>query len=1220
MKKLILLIIATLCMLNINLFAQITFTENIVSDTASAAYSVFAIDVDGDGDIDMLSASNNDDKIAWYENDGNETFTEHIISTNADLARSVFAIDVDSDGDIDVLSASFTDNKIAWYENNGSQVFTEHIISTNADWANSVFAIDVDIDGDIDVLSASGNNDKIAWYENNGSEVFTEHIISTNADWVVSVFAIDVDSDGDVDVLSASINGNKIAWYRNQHPCLVANYPFNGNANDESGYGNDGTVNGATLTTDRFGNTDAAYDFDGVDDVIDLPFGSNIQGNNPRSIVAWYRLPNTINNYGYCIYKGGANGTGNDFTLWLNKIDSTRYHIHLRRYNSDVLSDTLVIEPYKWCQFAVTYDGTTNSNIKLYKDGQLTPFTVYGPGNTFNTPSVTPQIGNYIDQISNNFFAKGVLDDIQIFDCALDSAEIDSLYHIGGWNPCPGTPTVDDYDGNTYNTVQIGNQCWTKENMKTTHYESGTPIPNVTDNTAWSNLTTPAYCWFDNDSITYANTYGALYNWYTVETENMCPTGWHIPSDLEWTTLINYLGGVSYGFKLKEIGTTHWNSPNTSATNESGFTALPGGFRNDNSGLFYEIGDNGYWWSAKEASSFNAWSRRLDYDNGYVYRYNFNKINGFSIRCIKDEIDTCLGFNIDTLNIQDATCGFDNGYAQVIITGGNAPYTINWSNGDTLGITDTLSAGMHSIQVVDSLGCYAMEYFTVNSTGGPVITFNSLTDIVCNGENTGAIDISVTGGVQPYTIQWSNGANTEDLSNILAGNYQVMITDDNGCMASFDTIIVQPDLLQAAFTLTNPACLASDGEISVVVSGGVTNYNYNWSSGGTTNTITGLSAGTYSLTITDNNSCVLIDSVALTSTGGPVITLDSIHIAGCGGNDGAIYVSVTGGTTPYASYLWSDGTITEDLIDVNPNIYYLTVTDGAGCIAVFSHEIIGIEPLEQPICVVMVDSTTAMNLVVWEKVQTTGIEHYNIYRESWYAGQYDFIDAVMYDDMSEYVDPTANPTTRSWRYKISAEDACGNESPLSEHHKTIHLTINEGLGQTYNLIWDHYEGFPYFTYYIHRYMNATGWVLIDSLPANLTSYTDDPGTMGGLLYKISINTPNACIPTSTVKTNGGPYSHSVSNLEDNGIAVGIINKNTDMYAVIFPNPNTGEFTVYSNNSITGIEILNINGQLIEKIEPNKFNIKLNLSEQSKGIYIIKVTTQRGVAVEKVVLE
>ena len=193
-----------------------TFTsQNTISATANGATSVFAADVDGDGDADILSASANDDKIAWYENNGSQSFTFHLITTTADSARSVFAADVDGDGDVDVLSASYNDDTIAWYENDGSESFTPHNISTTADGAVSVFAADLDGDGDIDVLSASSTNDTIAWYENDGSESFTRHAISTAADAAFSVFAADVDSDGDMDVLSASLFDDKIAWYEN---------------------------------------------------------------------------------------------------------------------------------------------------------------------------------------------------------------------------------------------------------------------------------------------------------------------------------------------------------------------------------------------------------------------------------------------------------------------------------------------------------------------------------------------------------------------------------------------------------------------------------------------------------------------------------------------------------------------------------------------------------------------------------------------------------------------------------------------------------------------------------------------------------------------------------------------------------------------------------------------------------------------------------------------
>ena len=197
----------------------VLFTERVISTNANSALSVFAIDLDGDGDIDVLSASRDDNKIAWYESDGGSppSFTERVISASADAARSVFATDLDGDGDVDVLSASSSDDKIAWYESDGGSppAFVERVISTSADYALSVFAADVDGDGDTDVLSASFNDSKIAWYENDGGSPpsFTERVISTVAIGASSVFATDLDGDGDVDVLSASISDDKIAWY-----------------------------------------------------------------------------------------------------------------------------------------------------------------------------------------------------------------------------------------------------------------------------------------------------------------------------------------------------------------------------------------------------------------------------------------------------------------------------------------------------------------------------------------------------------------------------------------------------------------------------------------------------------------------------------------------------------------------------------------------------------------------------------------------------------------------------------------------------------------------------------------------------------------------------------------------------------------------------------------------------------------------------------------------
>ncbi len=203
--------------------------------------------------------------------------------------------------------------------------------------------------------------------------------------------------------------------------------------------------------------------------------------------------------------------------------------------------------------------------------------------------------------------------------------------------------TVKDIDGNVYKTVTIGSQVWLKENLKTTRYNDGTIIPMVSDGKAWKVLTTPAYCWYNNDKTAYKNEYGALYNWYTVNTNKLCPVGWHVPTDAEWRTLTTYLGGESVaGGKMKEKGTTHWESPNVGATNESGFTAISSGFRNkagefDYSGSNVDIfHSNGYWWSSTGLYFYNAYYRRLYHTLNDIYSSLSDKRFGFSVRCLRN--------------------------------------------------------------------------------------------------------------------------------------------------------------------------------------------------------------------------------------------------------------------------------------------------------------------------------------------------------------------------------------------------------------------------------------------------------------------------------------------------------------------------------------------------------------------------------------------------------
>jgi uncharacterized protein (TIGR02145 family) len=193
----------------------------------------------------------------------------------------------------------------------------------------------------------------------------------------------------------------------------------------------------------------------------------------------------------------------------------------------------------------------------------------------------------------------------------------------------------DQRDGITYKTVRIGDQIWMAENLRATKFNDGTTIDLVEKSKAWENLSTPAYCWYDNYEK-YGRTFGALYNWYTVNTGKLCPVGWHVPTDEEWERLIIFLGGKGRaGGKLKESGTDLWRRPNAGATNKSGFSAVPGGDRYGN-GRFYGLGACGGWWSASEYDSNQALNLEVWFNHIAVNRREMLKGQGLSVRCVKD--------------------------------------------------------------------------------------------------------------------------------------------------------------------------------------------------------------------------------------------------------------------------------------------------------------------------------------------------------------------------------------------------------------------------------------------------------------------------------------------------------------------------------------------------------------------------------------------------------
>jgi uncharacterized protein (TIGR02145 family) len=206
-------------------------------------------------------------------------------------------------------------------------------------------------------------------------------------------------------------------------------------------------------------------------------------------------------------------------------------------------------------------------------------------------------------------------------------------------NPEPEPQTLTDYDGNEYTFVTIGEQVWMVENLKVTHYNDGEPIALVASNEDWANQESGAYCWYDNDQEKYMESYGAIYNRYAANSGKLCPTGWHVASDADWTQLRDYLGGWQSepAYKLKEGGYDHWKPENQFfTTNETGFTARGGGLRNPD-GTFEGILDHGNWWASGDHFQYEIWGRRMQYNHGHLLSIGSDEELGFSVRCIKSE-------------------------------------------------------------------------------------------------------------------------------------------------------------------------------------------------------------------------------------------------------------------------------------------------------------------------------------------------------------------------------------------------------------------------------------------------------------------------------------------------------------------------------------------------------------------------------------------------------
>lgn len=308
----------------------------------------------------------------------------------------------------------------------------------------------------------------------------------------------------------------------------------------------------------------------------------------------------------------------------------------------EATTNSVALFGQKWARLAGSVNANNNTTLVSFEYGPSSSygFTVSADPDTLTdntTKSVSAVISGLIPGKTYNYRVRAETSSVTIFGNDMTFTTSDTIKNVILFNPDVTYGSVTDIDGNKYKTIVTGTQTWMAENLNAVSFNDGTPVSFIREATVWQSLITPAYCWYNYDSISY----GGLYNWYVINStanggKNICPNGWHVPSDSDWEILMTYLGGKEdAGTKLKETGSLHWYSTSPSITNETGFTAIPSGYRNY-AGTFNSIKRYGYWWSATEFSATDAYCRNMNYGYNSVERTSSNKKSGLSVRCIKD--------------------------------------------------------------------------------------------------------------------------------------------------------------------------------------------------------------------------------------------------------------------------------------------------------------------------------------------------------------------------------------------------------------------------------------------------------------------------------------------------------------------------------------------------------------------------------------------------------
>lgn len=576
----------------------------------------------------------------------------------------------------------------------------------------------------------------------------------------------------------------------------------------------------------------------------------------------------------------------------------------------------------------------------------------------------------------------------------------------------------------------------------------------------------------------------------------------------------------------------------------------------------------------------------------------------------------------------EATCGASDGSISLsVVAGGTPPHSFAWTTGVSGSSITGVPAGSYGVTITDANNCQNYRVFSLNSASGPSIS-NLLTSPTCFGSSNGSIDQTITGGTAPITILWSTGHTGPDLNAIPEGVYDVEISDASGCVIYKTYELFAPAAIEIFPTLTNPSCGVPNGGITLNASGGTSPYTYVWSAnagGAVTPAVSPLSAGIFSVTITDVNGCTFSQSIGLSNDNGPNISTDALIQPSCQNDDGAIFITASGVPGPF-NYSWSGlpypQNIQADQTDLAPGIYNLSVYASGGCESHMTYSLTVNNSNAQEICLITVDSITNKNVVVWEKTDGLGIAEFELFRETSVPGVFLKIATIPYNDLSSFNDDVASSSAHAWKYKLVTIDSCGISSSTVASHKTIHMNAELISGGTeVELTWDNYIGFSYSDVNVLRNHNGTGWVVIATLPATQFTYTDNNlPTNGTLEYSVEAIPTSPCVASRAIN-----HNTTRSNKGSVAAPVGISENENLQHLKIFPNPTSGIFRiegVYSTEEKINIEVFDMTGRSVYSnlfVVSNQ-SIQLDLSNYENGLYSIRISTVSASTTKSLVIQ